>query len=230
MALTRRAAIAGLSLSGLGVTGCAVSVPVPRLLTFPAPDGVPVSSLSWGAGSRGVVLVPGGHGVGDTWDVQASRLASSGFRVLAIDYRGLGHSSGLAQDDAKIPLDILGAVRQLRSEGVAEVSVVGASWGGWAAGTAAVAEPGLIDRLVFLAHSPFETPERLVGRKLFIVARDDRDGSGRPRLERIRQQYELTPAPRDLIVLEGSAHAQLLFLSSQRERLFGEMHRFLSSA
>lgn len=230
MALTRRSAIAGLSISGLGVTGCAVSVPAPRLLIFPAPDGVRVSSVSYGEGRRGVVLVPGGHGVGDTWDVQARRLASSGFRVLAIDYRGLGRSAGLPQDDGKAPLDVLGAVRQLRSEGVTEVSVVGASWGGWAAGSAAVAEPGLIDRLVFLAHSPFEFPERLSGRKLFIVAREDRDGSGRPRLEGIRQQYERSPAPRELVVLEGSAHAQLLFLSPQREQLFAEMLRFLASA
>lgn len=225
MALTRRAAIAGLS-----VSGCALSAPAPRLLTFPASDGVPVSSLSYGEGRRGVVLVPGGHGVGDTWDVQARRLASAGLRVLAIDYRGLGHSVSLPQDDSKAPLDVLGAVRRLRSEGVAEVSVVGASWGGWAAGTAAVAEPGLIDRLVFLAHSPFDAPERLGGRKLFIVAREDREGSGRPRLERIREQYELTPSPRELVVLEGSAHAQLLFLAPQREQLFGELLRFVTAA
>lgn len=225
MALTRRAAIAGLT-----VSGCAISAPAPRLLTLPASDGVRVSSMSYGEGRRGVVLVPGGHGVGETWDGQARRLAASGFRVLALDYRGLGRSVDAPQDDSKVPLDVIGAVRRLRSDGVTEVSVVGASWGGWAAGTAAVSEPGLIDRLVFLAHSPFEAPERLGGRKLFIVAKEDRDGFGRLRLERIREQYERTSPPRGLIVLEGSAHAQLLFLTPQRERLFDEILGFLASA
>lgn len=136
----------------------------------------------------------------------------------------------MPQDDEKAHLDVLGAVRQLKADGADQVSVVGASWGGWAAGTAAVREPGSISRSVLLAHSRFDEPERLSGRKLFIVAREDRDGSGRLRLETIREQFERAPEPKELLVLPGAAHAQFLFLTPHGEKLFIETLRFLSAA
>jgi pimeloyl-ACP methyl ester carboxylesterase len=222
MQLTRRAVVAGLALSR-----CAATLPGPRHVTFRATDGVPVTGHSYGEGRRAVVLVPGGHGVGETWDAQARRLARSSLRVLAIDYRGRGRSQGATPDDAKAHLDVMGAVRQMQADGADQVSVVGASWGGWAAATAAIAAPNLIDRLVLLAHSPFDQPERLSGRKLFIVARDDRDGSGRQRLETIRAQHRRAPEPKALVVLDGAAHAQFLFLTPQSERLYAEIERFL---
>lgn len=224
MRLTRRAVIAGLALSG-----CAATAAAQGMLTFRAEDGVPVSGHSYGAGRHGVVLVPGAHGIGETWDMQARRLARAGFRVLAMDYRGLGRSHDVPQDGDKAHLDVLGAVRQLGADGADRISIVGASWGGRAAGMAAVAAPGLIERVVLIAHSPFENPERLGGRKLFITAREDRDGSGRFRLDHIRDQYERAPAPKELVVLDGAAHAQLLFLTPQGERLYAEMERFLAA-
>ena len=224
MDLTRRAVIAGLALSG-----CVAARAGRGVVTFRSEDGVAVSGHVYGAGPRAVVLVPGGHGVGETWDRQGRRLARAGFRVLAIDYRGRGAVEGVKPDDEKAHLDVIGAVRRLRSEGARQVSVVGASWGGWAAGTAAIAAPGLIDRLVLLAHSPFDHPERLGGRKLFIVAAEDRDGAGRLRLDSIRAQYESAPEPKRLVVLDGAAHAQFLFLTLQAERLHAEIRDFLRS-
>jgi hypothetical protein len=41
-----------------------------------AQDGVPVTGRIYGRGGAAVVLVPGGHGVGDTWHLQAERLAA----------------------------------------------------------------------------------------------------------------------------------------------------------
>ena len=225
MRLTRRAMMSGLAL--VGCTGGAVAR---ARLGYQAADGVPLSGLVYGAGRRGVVLVPGGHGVGETWHAQAERLAGDGFRVLAIDYRGRGHRTGAAPDDEKVQLDVIGAVRRLRADGADRVAVVGASWGGWAAGRAAIEAPGEIDRLVLLAHSPFGEPERLGGRKLFIVAAEDRDGGGRLRLDSIRDQFERAPPPKSLIVLDGAAHAQFLFLTGQAERLYREIARFLSGA
>jgi pimeloyl-ACP methyl ester carboxylesterase len=224
MELTRRAVIVGLSLSG-----CVASRVRGAALSFTAADGVPVTGEAYGGGPRAVVLVPGGHGVGETWTVQAERLAAAGLCVLAMDYRGRGRAQEAAPDDTKAHLDVLGAVRWLRAQGAASVSVVGASWGGWAAGTAAISAPGSIDRLVLLAHSPFDHPERLGGRKLFIVAEDDRVGSGRPRLEAIREQHDRAPPPKQLVVLGGAAHAQFLFLTRQSARLYAEMLRFLSA-
>jgi pimeloyl-ACP methyl ester carboxylesterase len=225
MRLTRRTVLAGLALSG-----CASKITAPGLLRLRTSDDALVSGHVYGAGRRAVVLVPGGHGVGETWEMQSQRLARAGFRVLALDYRGRGQSPLMPPDDSKAHLDVLAAVRQLKADGADEISVVGASWGGWAAGTAAVAEPGTISRLVLLAHSPFEHPERLEGRKMFIVAAEDREGSGRLRLDTIRQQFERAPDPKELVVLPGAAHAQFIFLSPHRERLYSELLRFLSSA
>jgi hypothetical protein len=46
------------------------------------------------------------------------------------------------------------------------------------------------------------------GRKLFVTTRDDRSGEGTLRLTEIREQFERTPEPKHLVVLDGSAHAQ----------------------
>jgi pimeloyl-ACP methyl ester carboxylesterase len=225
MYVTRRAVLAGLALPGL-----AAAAKPAGLVTFAAQDGVPVTGRIYGRGPRGVVLVPGGHGVGDTWHIQAERLARAGFHVLAIDYRGRGRAPGIKPDDEKAHLDVLGAGRHLRARGARSIALVGASWGGWAAGTAAVAAPGLADRIVLLAHSPFDHPERLGGRKLFILGREDRVGSGKLRLDEIREQYDRAPAPKQLILLEGAAHAQFLFLTDQGSRLGREILRFLTAA
>jgi len=102
--------------------------------------------------------------------------------------------------------------------------------GGSAAGAASIeAEPGEIDRLVFLGSGGRDNhPEKMKGRKLFMVARDDVGPSDIPRLPKIRENYEKAPGPKELIIFEGSAHAQFLFASDQGERAMREILRFLS--
>jgi hypothetical protein len=108
------------------------------------------------------------------------------------------------------------------------VSLIGGSAGGGAVAQASVdAKSGEVDRIVLLAPMQIPAPERMKGRKLFITARDDRDGEG-PRLPGIRQQYERAPSPKDLVILEGSAHGQLIFDTPTGERLTREILRFLS--
>jgi hypothetical protein len=82
--------------------------------------------------------------------------------------------------------------------------------------------------LVVLAAPPEAEPEKLKGRKLFIVARDDANSDG-PRLPRIRATYEKAPQPKELIILNGYAHAQFLFRTKQGERVMREILRFLSA-
>ena len=101
--------------------------------------------------------------------------------------------------------------------------------GGAAAGDASMAsEPGEIDRVVFLGAAPNGPAGKLQSATLFLVARDDTSGSG-PRFPGIRAQYEKAPPPKELIVLDGSAHAQFLFETEQGERVMREILRFLSS-
>jgi pimeloyl-ACP methyl ester carboxylesterase len=152
--------------------------------------------------------------------------------VLAIDFRGFGCSKGPGQqdfDNAPFEKDVLAAVHYLKAHGAKSASVVGGSFGGAAAGDASIkSTAGEIDRIVFLGAAPNLPADGLKSRTLFIVARDDSNGSG-PRLPGIRAQFEKAPQPKQLIVLEGSAHAQFLFQTDQSARVMQEILRFLSA-
>jgi pimeloyl-ACP methyl ester carboxylesterase len=204
----------------------------PEQVSFSTQDGGLIYAHQYGKGDRGVVLAHGGRFTKESWEKQAQVLVKAGFRVLAIDFRGRGQSRGgpsANPNDDGVRFDVLAAVRYLRQNGAKTVSVVGASFGGWAAAKAAVdAKPGEIDRLVLLAHSPIDKPEQIKGRKLFIVCRDDANDAGL-RVPRIREQYEKAPDPKELVILEGSAHAQFIFATDQGERLMAEILRFLSA-
>ncbi len=203
-----------------------------KAVSFPTADGGVVSADSYGAGEHGVVLAHGGRFNKGSWEKQAQALEAAGFRVLAIDFRGYGQSKGPGDSDpmsAPLHLDVLAAVRYLRKSGAKTVSVVGASMGGGAAGDASIlSEPGEIHRLVFLGAAPNGSAEKLKAPSLFIVARDDASADG-PRLPGIRAQYEKAPQPKELIILEGSAHAQFLFQTDQGQRVMREILRFLSA-
>ena len=206
----------------------------PELVSFPTPDGGVVYANLYGKGERAVVLAHGGRFTKESWDEQARALARAGFRVLAIDFRGRGQSRGGAQArgrDDGARFDVLAAIRYLRRGGAKAVSVIGASFGGGAAAEASVeAEPGEVDRLILLAHSPVDKPERMKGRKLFVLTRGDFSGDDQtPRLPKIRDQYERAPGPKELVILDGSAHAQLIFETGEGERLMREILRFLTA-
>jgi pimeloyl-ACP methyl ester carboxylesterase len=200
-------------------------------VSFPTQDGGLIYADLYGQGDRCVVLAHGGRFNKESWSRQALALAQAGFRVLAIDFRGYGASRGPGQSDplsAPLHLDILAAVHYLRSNGAKTVSVVGASMGGGAAGDASiVSPPGAVDRLVLLGAAPNLPAEKLKAPVLFIVARDDASADG-PRLPGIHAQFEKAPQPKELIILDGSAHAQYLFETDQGERVMREILRFLS--
>jgi dienelactone hydrolase len=129
--------------------------------------------------------------------------------------------------DAPLQLDVLAAVRYLHKAGAKTVSVVGGSMGGGAAADASIAsQPGEIDRLVLLGASPNGPAEKIKSPILFIVARNDTSGDGL-RLPGIQKQYERAPQPKELIILDGSAHAQFLFQTNQADRVMKEILRFL---
>ena len=202
-----------------------------ELVSFPTDDGGVVYADVYGCGDHGVVLAHGGRFNKQSWAIQAQTLANAGFRVVAIDFRGRGQSRGGPQagsaDDVRF--DVLAAVQFLHEAGTKTVSVIGASFGGWAAALAAVETPeGQIGRIVLLAASPIDEPEKMTGRKLFITTRDDFSGDGILRLPGIRDQFERAPDPKQLLILDGSAHAQHIFETDQGARLMAEILRFLS--
>jgi pimeloyl-ACP methyl ester carboxylesterase len=189
----------------------------PIHVSFPTSDGGVVYADQYGKGDRGVVLAHGGRFDKESWRNQALLLARAGFRVLAIDFRGEGPSpsgtQGPSPEEGR-PFDVLAAAHYLRETGAKSISVVGASMGGDYAAQAAEAEPAQIDRLVMLASGAYTPLIRMKGRKLFILARNDANTEG-PRLPRIRVQYEKASEPKEMVILEGSAHAQFIFQTSQ---------------
>src|SRR5262245_23161956 len=83
-------------------------------ISFPAEDGGRVCADLYGQGARAVVLAHGGRFNKESWRMQANALVSERFRVLAIDFRGVGCSSGPGQadfDNAPFEKDVLAAVR-----------------------------------------------------------------------------------------------------------------------
>jgi pimeloyl-ACP methyl ester carboxylesterase len=203
-----------------------------QTVSFSTEDAGRVCADMYGAGTRAVVLAHGGRFTKESWHEQADVLASHGFQVLAIDFRGFGCSSGPGEKDfdhAPFENDVLAAVRYLKTRGAKTISVVGGSFGAGAAGDASIkSAPGDIDRIVFLGGAPNLSAENLKSRSLFITARDDANDAG-PRLLRIRAQYERAPQPKELIIVDGSAHAQFLFQTNQRDRIMHDILHFLSA-
>lgn len=201
-------------------------------VSFPTSDGGLIQADLYGSGDRAIVLAHGGRFDKESWKEQAEILAGAGFRVLALDFRGYGESRGPGDTDvmsAPLYLDVLAAVHWLRESGAKSVFALGGSLGGGASAAAVAAEPGAIERLVLLGSQTGDTPEKLTGRKLFILTRDDADGSGTRRLTRIQEQYDRTPEPKEMVLLEGTAHAQFIFQSDQGSRAMREILRFLTA-
>ena len=188
-------------------------------VSFPADGEVLIHADVYGTGNRAVVLAHGGRFTKGSWEPQAKILKGAGFRALAIEFR--------PADEGR-RFDVLAAVRYLRKAGANSVSVVGASMGGDYAAEAAETEPAAIDRLVLLASGAYTPLLHMKGPKLFILSRDDANAEGL-RLPHIRAQYEKAIEPKELVIVEGNAHAQFLFQTDQGERVMREILRFLSA-
>jgi alpha/beta superfamily hydrolase len=196
-------------------------------VTIATEDGGQIEAVISGKGRRGVVLAHGGRLTKESWRPQAEVLEKAGFRVLAFDFRGHGKSRGPSQNTH---LDVLAAVRYLRKNGCRSVYAIGGSFGGFAVADAlAMGKPGEIQRLVLLGTSVNDTAApKLTGRKLFIIARDDANDAGF-RLPGVQANFAKTPEPKQLIILDGNAHAQFLFQSDQSERVMREILSFLTA-
>ena len=201
----------------------------PEKLSISTSDGGTLYADLYGKGERGVVLAHGGRFTKEDWEPQAQVLAQAGYRVLAFDFRGFGQSPR-SPKEASPHLDVLAAVRYLRQTGAKTVSVIGGSFGGGAAADAVIASaPGEIDRLVLLGTGGGGGPtEKLKGRLLFIVGRDDTSGDGL-RLPGIMAKYEKAPQPKKLVLIESSAHAQFLFMTKHGDQVMSEILQFLSA-
>ena len=205
-------------------------------VAFSGPAGSRLTADVYGAGDRGVVVIAhGGYSTRASWRDQAIVLAGEGFRVLVFESRAAvefaaGKEGPCMYDAPCQAADVLAAVRYLRQNGARTIAAIGGSMGGAAVAHAAVdARPGEIDRLVLLAPAEIAAPEKMQGRKLIITTREDANAAGL-RLPGIQRQYDRYPDPKQLIVLDGSAHAQRIFETPQGAAAMREILRFLSAA
>jgi len=186
----------------------------PADIDFPTSDGGQIHAHLYGSGDHAVVLAHGKVFNKESWQPLSEILAGRGFRVLALDFRGYGQSIA-GSEPGRLDLDVLGAVAYLGSQGVKDVSLIGASMGGWAVANAATqCKPGRLQNVILMAPAPIDAPEAMqADRILYIVS------EGEPGLGRIRQQYDRAPDPKQLELLPGSAHAQHIFKTDQAEAL-----------
>ena len=205
------ATVLGLGL--ISLTGVSQEAADFQEISYQTGDGGVVFANQYGRGPHAVLLAHGAVFDKESWDHLATRLSAAGFRVLAIDFRGYGKSRG-GRARGGLHEDVLGGIRYLHDQGAERVSVIGASMGGGAVGdAAAVAPAGDIDRLILLAAMPARSPERMQGRKLFVVSSGD--GARRS----VERQYEAAGEPKELMILPGRSHAQHIFRTEGAEAL-----------
>jgi pimeloyl-ACP methyl ester carboxylesterase len=130
------------------------------------------------------VLAHQGNGDLCTWWPFARRLAASGFRAVAFDFRGYGLSPDRGYPAAlRKDLDLRAAIAEARALGARRILLAGASLGGTVA-LAAAARPGTTVEGVVSLSAP-ETYVRLDGKALarrskvpilLVAARDDAAG------------------------------------------------------
>jgi pimeloyl-ACP methyl ester carboxylesterase len=203
-------------------------------VSIPLPGGAEaITADVYGSADRAVVLAHGGRFDKASWREQATALANAGYMAVAIQFRGdhpnpdgTPGSFGAAEDNA---MDVLAAVQYCHYLGAKNVSAIGGSFGVDAVADADVlSKPGEIDRIVLLGSDGGDHPEKLRARTLYLVARGDTSGSSGPRLPAISAAYARTPQPKSLVVVEGSAHAQFLFTTSQGPSVLKQILQFLS--
>ena len=82
---------------------------------------------------------------------------------------------------------------------------------------------GEIDKLILLSPMPIEHPEQLkAGSILYIASRDESLATT------VRQQFALAPQPKQLVLLDGSAHAQNIFATTQAQHLGDVIVQFIT--
>ena len=120
---------------------------------------------------------------------------------------------------------MLAGIEALRRDGVEQVSLVGGSLGGRAVADCLTEEAaGEVERVVLLSPAGALAPERVPGRKLVVLSR------GEPGAARIRALYERMREPKELLELEGDAHAQYVFRTGAGPGLEERLVRFLAGA
>src|SRR5688500_104627 len=195
-------------------------------LWFYAADGTKLVGHLVAKGTTAVILAHQSEGSLCDWLPYARRLASQGYFVFPVDFRGYGFSqvrSGAAAN--RFPGDLAAATKALRKLGKRKVFLVGASMGGIASLVAGVNVTPPVDGVVsisaparFRGLDALKSAPRLRVPVLYLAAAGD-DNAGFDFSQDAEAMHAATAAAdRRLEVLPGALHGIGLVAGSARAK------------
>jgi pimeloyl-ACP methyl ester carboxylesterase len=195
-------------------------------LWFYAADGTKLVGHRFGKGTTAVVLAHQSEGSLCDWVPYARRLASQGYFVFPVDFRGYGFSqvrTGAAA--SRFAADLTAATKALRRLGKKKVFLVGASMGGIASLVAGVNVTPAVDGVIaisaparFRGMDAVKTAPRLRVPVLYLAAEGD-DNAGYDFSRDAESMHAATAAAdKRLELLPGPLHGIGLVAGSARAK------------
>lgn len=217
-------------------TSLPASYPI-ESIRFTTTDSITLAGTIFGEGDTAVILAhQGNYGIDQkSWFPFAHLLAERGYAALTFDFRGVGKSEG-ELFYRNLPLDVDAAVRFLQDQGYSRIVCMGASMGGTSclqtaqdysfAGLVIIASVMSIDKGEDSLFITQDDLGNLTQAKLFVTAAHDHPII----VSNIKMMYELFPAPKDLLIIQGRfEHGTDLFTSDAGEELSNALLQFLET-
>lgn len=199
------------SANGHLVNSCVPDELRDKATTLTTSDGVYLSALVLGKGTKGILLAhEQGYNICSFLDMGAE-LADSGYLVVIPEYRNHGASQYFSEDNRSIDLDAEAALSELKRLGAKDVFLAGASCGGSTAIIAGVRQELPIKGLIILSspaqcgpHDAIPGVKNISAPSLFVFSPGDYGGS----IEKhVRQLYQASGATdKELVVDESGYH------------------------
>ncbi|MFG2041086.1 alpha/beta hydrolase family protein [Dactylosporangium sp. NPDC048998] len=199
-----------------------------------AKDGTVLRGILMNPDGKGPGVVLGHHNTGSVceWLPFGKTLAGKGYRVLAFDFAGEGDSQPHT-GTGTVDLDMLTAARWLRTQGVTDLVLMGASKGGTAALAAAQElDPRPKAVVTLSAPATFRGVDALgAARKVTFPVLYCAGALDSPYGEQAQELYDATPAAVDRRVVVGptaTEHGTYLLTGSDQDRFTKAIDDFLS--
>jgi esterase/lipase len=204
------------SSSGHLVNSCVPEKLRDQATTLTTSDGVYLSALVLGSGSKGVLLAhEQGYNICSFLDI-GTELADSGYLVVIPEYRNHGASQNFPEDNQNIDRDADAALSELKRLGAQKVFLAGASCGGTTAIIAGVRQELPVEGLIILSspaqcgpHDAIPSVKKMKAPSLFVFSPGDYGGS----IEKeVRKLYQASGATdKELIVDPSGYHGTDMF-------------------
>ncbi|RJX40384.1 alpha/beta hydrolase [Paenibacillus pinisoli] len=197
------------SFSGHLVNSCVPESLRDKATTLTASDGVHLSALVMGSGTKGVLLAhEQGYNICSFLDMGVE-LADHGYLVVIPEYRDHGASQSTG-DTQPIDLDADAALGELARLGAERVFLAGASCGGSTAIIAGVRQELPIEGLIILSspaqcgpHDALPGVKEITAPSLFVFSPGDYGGS----IEKeVRQLYQASGAADKTLIVDKSGY------------------------